>query len=85
MHTVQEMSAQLSRNEALNLLEAAVATAVIAGGGMANSLDSTERLMYISCCLSNAYCLRCALALFCILVTQAFRCLGLALSRSRES
>jgi hypothetical protein len=63
MHTVHEMSAQLSRNEALNLLEAAVATAVIAGGGMANSLDSTERLMYISCCLSNAYCLRCALAL----------------------
>lgn len=59
MHTIKEMSGQLRWNEALNILEAIVAAGVIAGGGFETGLGSTERLLYITCCLSNAFCLRC--------------------------
>jgi hypothetical protein len=65
MHTIGEMSAQLRRNEYLNILEGIVATGIIASGGMDFGLESTERLLYITCCLSNAYCLRYAMHLHC--------------------
>jgi uncharacterized membrane protein YadS len=64
MHTVHEMSAQLSRKRALNLLEAAVATAVIAGG-MVTTWTPLERLVAASAVACPArHCLRCALALY---------------------
>jgi len=60
MHVVADMLALLRRNRALSLLEAAVVLAAVLAQQHETAFEVTERLLFIVCCLSNAFCLGCA-------------------------
>jgi hypothetical protein len=58
------MATLLKRNQVLNICEGVIAALLlISTKDHASSFEVSERVLYIVCCLSNAVCLRCALAL----------------------